>query len=117
MKKILLIWMISNDYKYSCLIWFNWYVPVYSDMGALFYLLWEDFIMTHENEQFEKWMAEVDAILIRKIGLSSIYLPDCDYYGMFACGDSPSEAAYYAIDYADDADTLDMPDFEDLLGY
>ncbi len=47
---------------------------------------------------FEKWMAEVDDCLVRKVGVSSADLPDVCYRDLFDQGVTAEEAADEAIE-------------------
>jgi hypothetical protein len=49
---------------------------------------------------FEKWKEEVDRKLIKLCGLDSGCLPDVDYWGLYQTGDTPIEAAKYALEEA-----------------
>jgi hypothetical protein len=49
---------------------------------------------------FSAWKAGVDAEIRKRTGMISDDLPDVDYRGLYETGDSPAEAAEYAIDYA-----------------
>jgi hypothetical protein len=70
-----------------------------------------------ENLTFEEWMKQVDAAVAKRCGLSAQDLPDVDYHGLYRTGDSPDEAARYAIRNAADLDTDggDDGDYEDML--
>jgi Family of unknown function (DUF5419) len=47
---------------------------------------------------FEQWMAEVDEVLVKKVGVSSADLPDWTYRDAFDQGSTPEEAADEAIE-------------------
>jgi len=47
---------------------------------------------------FDQWMAAMDAILIRKFGLTSADLPDICYRDMYDDGESPAAAARQALE-------------------
>ena len=47
---------------------------------------------------FENWMARVDDVLVRKVGVSSADLPDMAYADMYDEGITPEEAADRAIE-------------------
>jgi hypothetical protein len=49
---------------------------------------------------FDDWMSEVDAVLVRKIGVCSSDLPDYAYRDLFDQGVTPEHAADAAIDNA-----------------
>lgn len=49
---------------------------------------------------FETWKRQVDAVLLKHTGLTSDDLPDVDYRGLYATGDTPSEAAHYVVQNA-----------------
>jgi hypothetical protein len=49
---------------------------------------------------FDVWMSEVDAALVRKIGVSSSDLPDFCYRDAYDEGFTPEEAADEAIEAA-----------------
>jgi hypothetical protein len=50
--------------------------------------------------EFEKWMAKVDAILMKKCGLDSRDLDDWRYADAFEEGESPAHAARDAYEAA-----------------
>ncbi len=52
------------------------------------------------KKSFEDYMKEVDAILSRRVGLTSSDLPDCMYCDWHEDGVSPKSAAAKAIKYA-----------------
>ena len=56
------------------------------------------------KKSFEEWMKQVDAILERRLGLSSLDLPDVCYADMYEGEDSPGRAAGRAIRYAKGCD-------------
>jgi hypothetical protein len=47
---------------------------------------------------YDKWMAEVDDALVRKVGVSSADMPDICYRDLYDSGYSPEEAADEAIE-------------------
>ena len=47
---------------------------------------------------FEQWMAEVDDVLVRKVGVSSADLPDVPYRDFYDVGSTAEEAAEEAIE-------------------
>lgn len=47
---------------------------------------------------FEGWMAEVDDVLVRKVGVSSADLPDVCYRDLYGQGSTPAEAADEAVE-------------------
>ena len=47
---------------------------------------------------FEKWMKEIDALLVSEIGVSSDDLPDHDYMDCFADQMTPQEVADEILD-------------------
>jgi hypothetical protein len=51
-----------------------------------------------ENNDFTKWMGQVDAILERLTGLTSDFLPDCNYWDWFDDGNKPEVAALMAME-------------------
>lgn len=54
-----------------------------------------------ERRRFEAWKAKVDRAIARQcMGLTSDDLPDVDYWSLFLAGESPREAACYAIQNA-----------------
>ena len=57
--------------------------------------------MMTETQQFEQWMAKVDAILVKKCGLDSRDLPDWMYFDAFEDGFSPAAAAREALKEAE----------------
>jgi len=56
--------------------------------------------MTYVENAYDRWMAKVDAWLIRHCGLPSADLDDWGYYGAFEDGVTPSQAARAALRYA-----------------
>lgn len=52
------------------------------------------------RRNFEDWMAEVDAVVSNRCGLSADDLPDCCYRDWFEDGVSPRAAASMAISEA-----------------
>lgn len=55
-----------------------------------------------QSRSFEDWKKLVDAELEKRCGMSSEDLPDVDYRGMYAVGDTPAVAARQAIANAKD---------------
>jgi hypothetical protein len=55
---------------------------------------------------FETWMEKVDEALEQIVGLSSLDLPDIDYYSLYESGVSPRRAARRAIKEAGGEDLL-----------
>lgn len=53
-----------------------------------------------EDVDFHIWKVLVDRHLVKMCEVSSEFLPDVDYRGMHASGDTPKEAAEYALEYA-----------------
>jgi hypothetical protein len=49
---------------------------------------------------FDQWMEQVDAALVRKVGVCSADLPDFCYADMYEAGYSPETAADEAIEAA-----------------
>jgi len=49
---------------------------------------------------YETWISDVDAVLVRKVGVSSADLPDILYRDLYDDGHSPEEAAEEAIENA-----------------
>ena len=49
---------------------------------------------------FRDWRKAVDGELVRLCGLPSSALPDVDYWGLYVTGDTPEEAARFALDNA-----------------
>ena len=49
---------------------------------------------------FQKWMEQVDACLVRRVGVSSAGLPDMPYRDFYDTGSTPEEAADEAIENA-----------------
>jgi hypothetical protein len=47
---------------------------------------------------FDEWMASVDEVLVRKVGVSSADLPDMCYRDLYDEGYSPEETAEDAIE-------------------
>lgn len=47
---------------------------------------------------FDEWIKKVDAEVIKRVSLGYQDIPDCDYRGLFDSGDSPEEAAEFALD-------------------
>ncbi len=48
--------------------------------------------------EFESWLAAVDTVFIRLIGLDREGFPDQDYWNMFESGSTPVEAVIDAIE-------------------
>jgi hypothetical protein len=60
--------------------------------------------LTKHHLSFEQWKAKVDEVLAaRLMGLMSDDLRDVDYRGLYEIGDTPSEAADYAIQNAQES--------------
>lgn len=56
-----------------------------------------------EFTTFEKWMREVDNAIDRKtggFGFGHELLPDVDYRGLYQTGNTPDEAADFAVENA-----------------
>ena len=49
---------------------------------------------------FEDWKNEVDTFLVNRCGLSSMDLPDCDYWNMWNDGLPSCDAAQTALEEA-----------------
>lgn len=49
--------------------------------------------MTGTKKTFDEWMKEVDNILARTVGLTSLDLPDCPYHDWYEDGVTPRSAA------------------------
>lgn len=66
----------------------------------------------------EKWLSEVNRILLRKIGISVHDLADFDIYNTWRDGASPAEGAYRALEF-DDMGILDELEAEvgDVLAW
>ena len=47
-----------------------------------------------------EWMEQVDACLVRRVGVSSADLPDVPYRDLFDQGSTPEEAAEEAVENA-----------------
>lgn len=45
------------------------------------------------RKTFDQWLKEVDAILVRTVGLSHLDLPDCCYRDWYEAGVTPKGAA------------------------
>lgn len=56
--------------------------------------------MVAPAQTFEQWIKQVDDEIKRRVYLGYLDLPDVDYRGLYECGDSPSEAAAFAIQNA-----------------
>jgi hypothetical protein len=54
--------------------------------------------MTSKRKTFEEWMAQVDAILIKRFGIESADLPDCCYADWYEDGFTPSQAVEMALE-------------------
>lgn len=53
-----------------------------------------------QGQTFSQWKTEVDRELVKLCDIPSEFLPDVDYYGMWKTGQTPKEAADYALEYA-----------------
>ncbi len=53
------------------------------------------------KKTFEEWMVFVNKAVENKIGLSTMDLPDFDFYGAYECGASPNATASAVIKNAD----------------
>jgi hypothetical protein len=54
------------------------------------------------EQTFKQWKAEVDEEIAAQCGMISDDLPDVDYRGLYETGNTPAEAADYAIEYANE---------------
>ena len=57
---------------------------------------------------FEVWMARVDAVLEKRLGVDSRDLPDQPYRPMFEAGETPASAAREALDEAGWCDETEL---------
>lgn len=55
-----------------------------------------------QEQSFSQWKKEVDEEIAARCGMISDDLPDVDYRGLYQTGDTPAEAAEYAIQYANE---------------
>lgn len=56
-----------------------------------------DIHLTENNPGFANWMNKVDAAIMKRCGMESADLPDCDYWMNYENGTSPSRMATIAI--------------------
>lgn len=54
-----------------------------------------------ENKKFDTWMEKVDNHLVKRCGMTSMDLPDCEYMDMFESGYTPREASDVVLEELD----------------
>lgn len=54
--------------------------------------------MPHDNLSFDAWKALVDKEVQKRIFVGCDDIPDVDYRGLWSSGDTPEDAAEFALD-------------------
>jgi hypothetical protein len=55
-----------------------------------------------QTTSFENWRREVDRVIADVVGMTADDLPDVDYRGLYATGNTPEEAAVFVVGNAAD---------------
>ena len=100
----------NPEKEFEALFTAKWFIAIMKRMK----FLWKESKMT---KTFAQWMAQVDKLLVQKIGAVAADIADYEYLFAFRCGDTPEEAAQDAIDNAMDSfwKEIKMPDEFDLV--